>query len=122
MTARRRFRSTRWEHAVLGLAGDVVVQGAAVDRSELVYLGTGRSSLQVSGRGGALVLLIGGEPFGEEILMWWNFVGRTHEDVERWRAQWQVADPQFGEVVGFDGDRLPAPELPALRLRPRGHR
>lgn len=54
--------------------------------------------------------------------MWWNFVGRTHEDVERWRAQWQVADPRFGEVVGFEAARLPAPELPALRLRPRSHR
>jgi hypothetical protein len=71
-------------------------------------------------------VLIGGEPFGERILMWWNFVGRTHEEVVRARAQWQasidgdlVGVDRFGRVTGYDGAPLPAPELPNVRLRPR---
>lgn len=27
---------------------------------------------------------------------------------------------RFGEVKGYDGDRLPAPELPPVALKPRG--
>ena len=70
--------------------------------------------------------MFGGEPFGERILMWWNFVGRTHEEVARARAQWQASidgDPvgvdRFGRVTGYDGAPLPAPALPNVRLRPR---
>jgi hypothetical protein len=36
------------------------------------------------------VLLIGGEPLGEKIVMWWNFVGRSHEEIVAYRAQWQA--------------------------------
>ena len=68
----------------------------------------------------------GGTPFGEQILMWWNFVGRTHEEVAQARAQWQAAirgDPEgvarFGQVKGFNGAPLPAPKLPTVRLKPR---
>lgn len=51
--------------------------------------------------------------------MWWNFVGRSHEDVEQARDDWR-AGRRFGVVADFDGDPLPAPELPGVRLRPRG--
>jgi hypothetical protein len=59
--------------------------------------------------------------------MWWNFLGRTHEDIVGSRREWQSelrgaapADPRFGTVEGYDGDPLPAPELPNSRLKPRG--
>jgi hypothetical protein len=58
--------------------------------------------------------------------MWWNFVARTHEEIVEARAQWQasmVGDrnglARYGAVTGYDGDPLPAPELPNARLRPR---
>jgi len=58
--------------------------------------------------------------------MWWNFIGRTHQEVVEARAQWQAAiagDPdgvaRFGHVTGYDGPPLPAPDLPNVRLRPR---
>jgi hypothetical protein len=111
-----------WEYAVLPLAGAVGVDGVPVEPSELLYLGTGRTELALSTSGAGRLLLIGGEPFGEEIVMWWNFVGRTHEDVEQARRRWQAADAAFGTVSGFDGDRIPAPELPPVRLRARGRR
>ena len=70
------------------------------------------------------MLLIGGAPFGEEIVMWWNFVGRSHEEIEAFRAEWETEGDRFGSVQGYTGvrQRIPAPALPGVRLRPRGRR
>jgi hypothetical protein len=65
------------------------------------------------------VLLLGGEPFEEQIVMWWNFVGRSHDDIVAAREAWE-AGRGFGTVTGFNGDTLHAPALPATQLRPRG--
>lgn len=108
-----------FEHAVLVTAGQVEVDGEVVGTDCLLYLGTGRTGLALRATQDARALLLGGEPFEEEIVMWWNFVGRSHDDVEQARNDWQ-AGRRFGVVAGFDGDPLPAPELPAVRLRPRG--
>jgi quercetin 2,3-dioxygenase len=58
--------------------------------------------------------------------MWWNFVGRSHEEIVAFREQWQAdvigggsLTGRFGHVDGYDGQPLPAPELPNVRLRPR---
>jgi hypothetical protein len=51
--------------------------------------------------------------------MWWNFVGRSHEGIEAARRDW-MESTRFGDVRGYDGDRLPAPELPPVALKPRG--
>jgi hypothetical protein len=67
------------------------------------------------------VILLGGTPFGEDIVMWWNFVGRTHEEIVRFRDEWQAESDRFGRVLGYHGQRLPAPRLPGGRLRPRGN-
>ena len=71
------------------------------------------------------VVLLGGEPLGEQIVMWWNFIGRSHDDVVQFRAEWQSdviaggdPDGRFGTVDGYDGPPLPAPELPTVRLKP----
>jgi hypothetical protein len=64
-------------------------------------------------------MLLGGEPFDEEIVMWWNFIARTDEDIRQAREEWMTGS-RFGEVRGYDGDRLAAPEVPQLPLRPRG--
>ncbi|MFI9591592.1 pirin family protein [Nonomuraea sp. NPDC052265] len=102
-----------FEHGLLLLDGEVeqAVPGA------LRYLPPGPGTLRLSGRG--RVLLIGGEPFGEEIVMWWNFVGRSHEEIAAFREEWTRGDG-FGTVEGFDGEPLPAPVLPSIRLKPRG--
>ena len=65
------------------------------------------------------VLLLGGEPFKESLVMWWNFVARTHEEVLEARAAWESGS-LFGEVHGYDGPPLPAPPMPITRLVPRG--
>lgn len=51
--------------------------------------------------------------------MWWNFIGRSHMEIEEARQAWAEGS-RFGEVHGYDGDRLPAPALPPVALKPRG--
>ena len=109
-----------WEYAALTLAGSVDVDGVALAPGPLLYLGSGRSDLRLGADHGARLLLIGGEPFEEHIVMWWNFVGRDHDDIATAREQWMRADPRFGTVHSYPGDRLPAPVLPTVRLKPRG--
>ena len=117
-----------FEHGVLVDRGPVLVEGVTVARSELGFLEAGRSSIRLENhtRHPARVLLLGGEPFPEKLVMWWNFIGRSHEEVAAWRAEWQSeviagadAVGRFGTVADYPGPALPAPELPTVRLKPR---
>jgi len=107
-----------FEHAVLVFDGAATVEGDELKPGPLLYLGDGRERLTLAGQ--ARVLLLGGEPFAEKIVMWWNFVGADHEDVARARADWAAQADRFGVVHGYDGDRLAAPVPPTTRLVPRG--
>jgi redox-sensitive bicupin YhaK (pirin superfamily) len=108
-----------FEYAVLALDGSVEVEGRRVDRGCLQYMGWGRAGLRVAAPDGGRLLLLGGEPLTEHLLMWWNFVGRSHDEVEAAREQWQAGDARFGAVVGDDNPRLPAPPMPSVPLVPR---
>lgn len=99
-----------YEHAVLVLSGDCALEGQPLEPRVLYYLGTQRSELTFTSTTGARVLLIGGRPFVETILMWWNFVARTPEEIREARADWE-ANRRFGGVPAYKGVRLPAPEL-----------
>ena len=128
-----------FEHGVLVDTGTVSLDGHAVARDHLAYLPVGHTSLTLTaGVQAARVLLIGGEPLGEQIVMWWNFVGRSHEEIVTYRSQWQAeigvgngpvspgttagtdaARPRFGTFPAGEPAPLPAPALPNARLRPR---
>jgi len=112
-----------FEHAVLLDQGALTVAGTAMAIGEMAYQGVGSSRLTLAntGTGPARAIVLGGVPFTEELLMWWNFVGRSHEEIVAFRDQWQVQSDRFGEVVGYQGtpQRLPAPPLPGTRLKPR---
>lgn len=128
-----------FEHGIIVDEGNLNLEGSPLVRAELGYLAPGRSSIALrnTGEKPARLLLLGGPPFGEQVVMWWNFMGRTHEDIEAYRAAWQsgltrtgsepagnseaAGSEQFGTVEGYSrpGFMLPAPELPNTRLRPR---
>jgi quercetin 2,3-dioxygenase len=109
-----------FEYAVVIMAGSATVDGTALHPHSLLYLGEGRASSVVRAEpSGSRMFLVGGEPFDEELVMWWNFVGRSHEDIAKARAQW-AAGERFGTVHGYAGGPLPAPPLPTTRLVPRG--
>ena len=115
-----------YELGVLAVGATVEAQGRPVDPQQMAYLGQGRESLVLRApEEGAIALVLGGEPFGEEIVMWWNVIGRSHEEIVEQRAAWNVGGiddvpDRFGQVRGFDGDRLLAPPLPNTRLKARG--
>lgn len=101
--------------------GDV---GVGVD--QLLYLGTGRSTIMINSVEQARMILVGGQPFGEELLMWWNFVGRSHQEVVAYRDEWMARtdhdQDRFPPVVSADERVMEAPPMPTTTLRPRPRR
>ncbi|RBY94007.1 pirin family protein [Blastococcus sp. TBT05-19] len=109
-----------FEYALLASSGSASVEDVVLERGAMLYLGTGRRSLRLRAPEAARLLLLGGEPFEERLVMWWNFVGRSGEEIASYAEQWNAEDDRFGVVVGYDGDRLSAPPLPPVPLRARG--
>jgi len=95
-----------------------VAGGIPVSPGSLLYLGTGRDTLTLTGQAGTRLFLLGGEPLGETLLMWWNFVGRTPDDIIEAARAWSGGE-RFGTVQGYRGPPLPAPPLDAVRLARR---
>lgn len=103
--------SSEFEYGVLVLEGNVMIEDAPLTIGTFLYLGCGRDKLKLHADSAARVLLIGGVPFGEEVLIWWNFVARTKKEILAARTDWE-AGRYFGEVHGYPGQRLAAPALP----------
>ncbi|MDO5634854.1 MAG: pirin family protein [Micrococcus sp.] len=138
------------EHGVLAVNGPVHLDGVTVEQAHVGFVGVGARQLTLTTPDDAteetILLLLGGQPLGEQIIMWWNFVGRSHEEIVEWRARYQqemgfdddAADGvdgalgggtstggndggrMFGDFPPNQPDPLPAPELPNTRMRPRG--
>ncbi|MCR1783724.1 pirin family protein [Nocardioides carbamazepini] len=125
-----------FELGVLVDRGSVAVGGVEARAADLAYVPPGADELVlVAGAEGARLLVLGGPPFGESIVMWWNFVGRTHDEVVAYRSAWQeqitgadgevvpdgrqVAPGRFGVVPDQPLSPIPAPVLPNARLRER---
>jgi redox-sensitive bicupin YhaK (pirin superfamily) len=110
-----------FEYGVVAVDGPATVAGADVEPGLLAHVPAGVTGIQLvpaeDGRDPARFFVIGGEPFTERLLMWWNFVARTAEEITQARDDWAAG--QFAPVRGYAGDPLPAPALPAGRLRPR---
>ncbi|GAA3925095.1 pirin family protein [Microbacterium soli] len=122
-----------FEHAALAESGTIWMNGAALQHRELGYTPTGADTLRiVAGDEGTRVILLGGVPLGERIVMWWNFVGRSHDEIVEFRRRYQAelgfdpADPRdadgpdlFGPYPDGQLPPLPAPPMPTVQLRPR---
>jgi redox-sensitive bicupin YhaK (pirin superfamily) len=106
-----------FEHAALALSGAASVAGEALTPGTLLYFGPGREELALRTESAARILLVGGTPFGEEILVWWNFVARTREEIAAATRDWN-AGGRFGAVRGSPSPPLVAPDVAGLNLRP----
>jgi redox-sensitive bicupin YhaK (pirin superfamily) len=65
----------------------------------------------------SVTVVVGGQPFAERLLMWWNFVARSAEEITRAREDWAAG--RFDPVYGYPGAPLAAPPLPGVPLKPR---
>jgi redox-sensitive bicupin YhaK (pirin superfamily) len=114
-----------YEHGVLVDTGNLRVDGKPLAAHELGFVEPGSDELELTADEDARLILLGGPPFGEQIVMWWNFIAREHDEVVGYRAQW--------EALLADGDRdrfdlpendpleaLHAPPLPNARMVKRG--
>lgn len=113
-----------YEHGLLLDSGQLRVNGKPVSRAELAYIEPGASQIELTAEVDALLLLLGGEPFREEIIMWWNFIGREHDEVVEYRGQWQAlingeSQDRFALAPDDPLPPLPAPVLPNVRLKTR---
>jgi redox-sensitive bicupin YhaK (pirin superfamily) len=96
-----------FEHGFVVIDGGVAAAGVHVGPDELVYLGEGRDEVELAPDGRTRLVLLGGAPFGS-ILMWWNFVARTRDEMEAAYADWASDSGRFGPVAS-DLDPMPAP-------------
>lgn len=102
-----------FEHALLALDGPATVEGVTVEPGQLLYLGRQRSALTVEADAPVRTLLIGGEPLGEPVVMWWNFVFRDGAEAAEAARAWNAGDARFGTVEGSPSRRISAPPFPA---------
>jgi len=110
-----------FEYGFLVAQGNVRVNVTSVPEGSLHYVQTGHTEIELSSDDGARVVLLGGRPFEEPILMWWNFIGRTHDEIVTMRNEWESASnvyPAFNDAIG---GRIPAPQMPHVRLHARGN-
>ena len=107
-----------FEHALFVTEGAAAAEGDVLVPDVLYYLAPGRDELSITTTAGARVLLLGGPPFTERILMWWNFVARTHEELAAAREEWEEGSGRFGTVRGYDGPSVPAPPLKGRAVPP----
>ncbi len=124
-----------FEHGVLLDVGTIDVDGQELAPSDLAHVPHGRSVITLTAQDEARLLLLGGPPFGESIVMWWNFIGRSHDEIAAYRQEWQdqitvgdhgdvvadgreVAEGRFG-TVDLGLQPIPAPPLPNVRLKER---
>lgn len=101
-----------FEHGILILEGQVRIDDEAFATDEFAYLSNGIERLDIELAAGTRILLLGGVPFGEPVLMWWNFVGFSKTGITQAQREWESGDPRFGRVAGDAGRRLVAPPLP----------
>lgn len=100
-----------YEYAIVVLDGAVTIGRQRVEPGNLGYLGQHRKELAVSVDTPTRIMLLGGVPFESPVIMWWNFVARTREEVEAATASWQADDGRFPRVETSLA-RIPAPPIP----------
>ncbi len=101
-----------FEYAVVPIDHRVKVGDAIVEPGWLALVPTGTESLPIEANGDrARVLVLGGEPLGEPVEMWWNFVARSKDEITGAWRDWQEHDlDRFGPVPsGLRRIDAPAP-------------
>jgi redox-sensitive bicupin YhaK (pirin superfamily) len=113
--AHYRFTAEHVERAVYVVTGSlrIVGQEGTFGASQLVVLKPGAEVVLTSDEASRL-MLVGGEPFAEKRLIYWNFVSSRADRIEAAKADWR--EGRFDPVPG-DGEFIPLPpDVPGARL------
>lgn len=102
----------KFEYGFMVLEGTASINGHELNEDNMLILEPGLQQVNAEVHAGSRLLLIGGEPFESPILLWWNLVGRTTEELKIAREQWIEGHERFGSIPAYDGPRLEAPALP----------
>ena len=116
----------QFEHGFLLDQGALEVEGVDITPTKMAYTGIGEKQLLLENPSGedARFIVLGGEPFTENIMMFWNFIGRSNEEIREFRKEWEEGSSRFYPTHGYIGHdpkgptRIPSPELPG-NLKPR---
>lgn len=102
-----------FEYGVVPIDRPLLVRDSIVEPGSLALVAPGFDTLPIEVRGGtARVMVIGGEPLGTTLQMWWNFVARTQDEItDAWRDWNNRNDDRFGPVLSTL-DRFEAPRPP----------
>lgn len=106
-----------FEYAALTLRGTAKIANETLVPGTLLYLGQGRQRLNLQCEEAAQILLLGGEPFNEDIILWWNFVARTQLEIETATHHWNN-QTYFLPLPNNPAKRLQAPSLQDFHLKP----
>lgn len=109
-----------FEHGILLDEGQLEINGKEVNKNQLHFMPAGAGKISIKSKSDFRALLIGGTPFEEEIIMWWNFIGRTHDEIAAMRNDWETQTNRFNSFEDRIGGYIPAPALPNLTLKARG--
>jgi redox-sensitive bicupin YhaK (pirin superfamily) len=111
-----------FEYGIFLVAGGIVAESTMVGVDQLLYLGDGRRNIRLRSPYGGRAIMLGGQPFTEEMVMWWNFIGRSHQEIVEFRSAWERRDPRFPPIVSRSEKVMEAPPMPTVPLKPRPRR
>lgn len=105
-----------FEHGVIPVDRPIRVNDEIVEPGSVAVVPTGYASLRLESRDGpGRLMLVGGLPLGETVKMWWNFVGRTTDELTQAWRDWQSGDEERFGPVPTGLARIEAPPPPWLR-------
>jgi quercetin 2,3-dioxygenase len=111
-----------FEYGIFVVEGAVFAESTTISVDQLLYLGDTRPSLRLRSPYGGRVIMLGGRPFAEDLVMWWNFIGRSHQEIVEFRSAWESRHSRFPPIVSRSEKVMEAPPMPTVALKPRPRR
>ncbi|MEN9956073.1 MAG: hypothetical protein RLY34_880 [Actinomycetota bacterium] len=115
--------NSEFEYGFMPAEGSITIGDETATTSSVIYRAAGEKTITLQAQEDAIILMLGGKPFGEKILMWWNFIGRSNEDIVQARNDWnnraELNKQRFTDFEDAIGGWIPAPEMPNVTLQPR---
>jgi redox-sensitive bicupin YhaK (pirin superfamily) len=100
-----------FEYGLLPFDSTFTVDGTVITPGHMAYLPPGSTARAIHGGHGARALLIGGPPMNHPLVMWWNYVGRSREEISAAHNDWTAGSRRFGDL-GKRKDRITSPKPP----------